>query len=70
MRAPTRLFLLTALSGCTDKPDTGVPAGGHAQGFEVGDEPLDFVLPDHEGAETRLSDFAGQRILVVGSSGW
>lgn len=65
------VFLTATLVGCVaDKEPGAVPPGGHAQGFEVGDEPLDFTLPGTDGELVSLSDYAGRRILVVGTSGW
>jgi len=74
MDTRTTLLLATTLSACAaDKADSDAPSvepGGHAQGFEVGDEPLDFTLPDVDGRSVSLSDFEGQRIIVVGTSDW
>ena len=33
--------------------------------LKVGDEAPDFTLPDHEGNETKLSDFRGTRNVVL-----
>ena len=65
---------LAGFAACTPadgpKAEDTVPAGEHAQGFEVGDAPLDFVLRNADGDEVRLSDHQGSRIVVVGTASW
>ncbi len=75
MSARLALLCLPALAcapGTEPKGDDTalVPPGTHAQGFEVGDTPPDFALLDADGNTHRLSDYAGQRIAVVGTASW
>ncbi len=39
-------------------------------GLEEGDCPPDFTLPDADGADQTLSDFRGDRVLILGTAEW
>ena len=42
----------------------GLCVGENVNGPKVGDLAPDFVLPDHDGKQRRLSDYRGERVVV------
>tara|TARA_Y100001949_G_C15987508_1_gene331294 strand:+ start:3305 stop:3475 length:171 start_codon:yes stop_codon:yes gene_type:complete len=42
----------------------GLCVGDNINGLKEGDLAPDFVLPDHDGKQRRLSDYRGQRVVV------
>jgi hypothetical protein len=72
------LFSLTLAMACAEAPDGAL---GEAPiepvfeeeckvGFKVGRCPADFSLPDRDGELVGYTDYAGQRVAVVGAAGW
>lgn len=55
----------TADTAGTDTPEETFP-----QGFGVGEQPPDFTLPDANGDMVSLSDYSGQRVVIVGTAAW
>ncbi|MCK6529347.1 TlpA family protein disulfide reductase [Myxococcota bacterium] len=63
--------VLWALAGCAQaQGDDDDTAGGDEIGYDVGEIVPDFSLPDQDGADTTLSSFAGQRVLLDFSALW
>lgn len=53
--------------GDTDDTDDTVDC---EVGLLEGDCAPDFTLPDADGTDRALSDFAGQRVVVIGTAEW
>jgi hypothetical protein len=63
-----RLLIPTFLIGCTVPGSTGIDP--IKEGFAIGEAPPDFTLSDVTGAPVSLSDYDGQRVIVVGTASW
>ena len=68
-RCSTFAALLGLLAGCAS-PQGEPPEDAACGGFEVGDTPCDFTLPDQEGAQVSLSDFRGTPVLLHFGALW
>ncbi len=58
----------TGQSGTSTAPSTSTP--GCVTGFDIGECPPDFALPDRNAETVRLSDYPGLRVAVVGTAEW
>ena len=63
-----RLLIPTFLIGCPVPGSTGIDP--IKEGFAIGEAPPDFTLSDVTGAPVSLSDYDGQRVIVVGTASW
>jgi len=63
-----RLLIPALLTGCVAPGSTGTDP--IKEGFAIGEAPPDFTLSDVTGTLVSLSDYDGQRVIVVGTASW
>ncbi len=69
-RPRAALWLLAALIGCHHAPPTARAVKPPVIGTQEGEMYPDFYLPKVDGGFGRLSDYRGQKVLLIHFASW